>query len=236
MSQIKWNDYRQAYAKDSFGERNRKGLIRQPANSYTNLFILLASIFILLTLKQDILTIGCLPFWYLVFSFLYFLSTFFLSIASFIYHGTMTFAGEVLDNIAMRAWVTSILLSQVMRLFPHIKEPYFLVPFLAVNLLLALFGIYRHKWRRYIFSVLCSLVFIAETLILLLNLFHPQMLWYWSILLMFILTMSVWLFDQRKTLSKSGSWFQFHSFFHFLASIIIFLIFVYLRSGLTSRS
>lgn len=223
---INWKKFRQAYAEDNFGEKNRESVIRQPICTYSNAFMTLASLAVLIILQKDHQGENYFTDWYWTFGTIYSATLFILSLGSAIYHASLTFWGEVADNTAMYLWPITVIFSQLCFLFTGVNPSTFLIFLISTFILSAIITIYFHKLRRYLFALLCSIAFILEISITYST--GNSFLYLVLIIALAVPAMTIWIVDIKKE-KKSTSWFQLHGLFHFLASVILLLSFLQVR-------
>lgn len=221
-----------------------ESIVRQPANTWSNLGYLLVSLLIFTVAFSDY---RLLPgrrqsenflVRYPLFSVFYALTVFYLFLGSFLFHASLTEWFQKLDQTAMYFLVWLVLMFNFYKMLPRITfrlrsvstHPLFMGLFL-----LGCFLIYRYAFAYNINFLFPAMVLIGlSTGILYLQFFNGKnwMLRYLSSsLVLLLLAAGIWLLDRHHILCDPNSFLQGHAIWHILTAASILLVYMYYRSG-----
>lgn len=228
MSSIIWDKFKTATCMpdNCFCEAvHLESLIRQPANTWSNLgFVLVAVIILYLYQKNRGSSYVTQSAHYPV---LFTLSCFVVGVGSLFYHASLTFMGQWLDNIGMYLVVSLIAIYNIDRLFKLGTDKALLL-FVLANIAFAAMAYYIPETRRFLFAGV--IVFFACTEVLarirLPKDYQNKYLIFAA--LAFALAFAVWIPDSNKTLCDPHSLWQGHALWHLLGALAAFNLYQYL--------
>ncbi|MCB0508585.1 MAG: ceramidase domain-containing protein [Bacteroidetes bacterium] len=239
-----WASWRQALGNaTNFCELNRfDELIVQPSNTWSNLgYIIIGLIFISIA-KNDLKyehrkEVKNMLAKFPGFSYLIGASALYLGIGSFMYHATLTFFFQKLDQTGMYFLLISFIAYSLFKLFPTIKfrgkvyvsNSFFIVSAIIMQLLFFFF-----LWRLPInitFPALTLTFFIANFVLIAKVRNSTSII---SLLkasgITLVIAASIWILDITNKLCSPQSVFQGHALWHLLNTASIFLAYLYYRS------
>ncbi|MCC6515819.1 MAG: ceramidase domain-containing protein [Chitinophagales bacterium] len=239
-----WASWRQALGNAThFCEMNRfDQLIVQPSNTWSNLGYIIVGLIFLSIAKNDHKyehrkqvnnVLAKFPgFTYLIgFSVLY------LGLGSFLYHATLTYFFQKLDQTGMYFILVSFIAYVLFKLFPQIKfrgkiyvsNTFFMICAIVVQLLFFFF-----LWKlpiNILFPALTISFFTVNFLLIAKMRNSVSMVSLMKASLVSILiAASVWILDITDKLCSPTSIFQGHALWHILGALSVFLGYLYYRS------
>lgn len=239
-----WASWRQALGNAThFCEMNRfDQLIVQPSNTWSNLGYIIVGLIFLSIAKNDHKyehrkqvnnVLAKFPgFTYLIgFSVLY------LGLGSFLYHATLTYFFQKLDQTGMYFILVSFIAYVLFKLFPQIKfrgkiyvsNTFFMICAIIVQLLFFFF-----LWKlpiNILFPALTISFFTINFLLIAKMRNSVSMVSLMKASLVSILiAASIWILDITDKLCSPTSIFQGHALWHILGALSIFLGYLYYRS------
>lgn len=239
-----WASWRQALGNAThFCEMNRfDQLIVQPSNTWSNLGYIIVGLIFLSIAKNDHKyehrkqvnnVLAKFPgFTYLIgFSVLY------LGLGSFLYHATLTYFFQKLDQTGMYFILVSFIAYVLFKLFPQIKfrgkiyvsNTFFMICAIVVQLLFFFF-----LWKlpiNILFPALTISFFTINFLLIAKMRNSVSMVSLMKASLVSILiAASIWILDITDKLCSPTSIFQGHALWHILGALSIFLGYLYYRS------
>lgn len=234
-----WSDWRQATCMpDScFCEKPRGTLLQQPTNTYSNLtFCLVGCIIyamIARTLDQPSKEDAESVFW--VYATVYATGCVLLGLGSGLYHASMVFAFQVVDNVGMYFIICWAFTYNLVRLSPErFQQAVFYSTYFSQIALFTYINIAFPVVRRYAFFVMVIIYIVSEYYVDVkkrgeLSAEDYQMNWtVWFLALGSIaLGFFLWNMDQNKVWCDPTSLFQLHGVWHSLCALSSFLLFYF---------
>ncbi|HRH57032.1 MAG TPA: ceramidase domain-containing protein [Chitinophagales bacterium] len=239
-----WQTWRQALGNAThFCELNRfDQLIVQPSNTWSNLgYIIIGLIFIGIA-KNDHKyehrhNVNNLLAKFPGFSYLIGFSALYMGFGSFMYHATLTYFFQKLDQTGMYFLLIGFISYTLFKIFPQIKyrgklyvsNKFFIVAAIIFQLLFFFF-----LWKlpiNILFPALIIVFFITNFILIakirnsvsIISLLKAS-------LITFLIAASVWVLDITNKLCSPTSIFQGHALWHLINTASIFLIYLYYRS------
>lgn len=218
---------------------NLKTSLVQRSNTWSNLGFLFVGTFIVLLSFKDFyrksksIRINLLidnP----IFSFIMGCSILYLFIGSFLYHASVRYFFQMIDQTGMYAIVFSFTAFHIFRIWPKYKfkskkstSKLVVISFFLVNFIFILF------FKDVNINILFPIVFIIFTaLTFIYNRKHKNI--YSKIfinsLYLLLFSFSSWILDREGILCDPNSLFQGHALWHILNSIVLLMIYLYYRS------
>ncbi len=239
-----WKSWRQALGNaTNFCELNRfDQLIVQPSNTWSNLgFIIVGLIFISIAKNDHVYeersNVNNLLAKFPGFSFIIGFSTLYMGIGSFMYHATLTYFFQKLDQTGMYFLLIAFISYLLFKIFPKIKyrgKEYISNRFFIVCAVIVQLFFYFFLWKlpvNILFPSL-TLLFILTNLFLMIkmkdNVSYTKLII--ASLITFLIAVTVWLLDITDKLCSPTSIFQGHSLWHLLCAVSIFLAYMFYRS------
>jgi|CXWL01.1.fsa_nt_gi hypothetical protein len=224
-----WAGWRPATCLPSncFCEATREGaLIRQPANTYSNLSFVLTGLLILGFSQARSSGLSRPP---RAHSIVYGLAVTAIGAGSFFYHASLTFTGQWFDLMGMYLLATFIVLYNLSRL-RSLGGLVFAVSYVIFNIILGIVLALNPAIRIRIFSGLILIGLALEVIILLTRRPRIKTRYFIASLTVFILAYTIWTLDKNGTLCAPDSLLQGHALWHVLTALAAGLLFVYYRS------
>lgn len=239
-----WQSWRQALGNAThFCEMNRfDQLIVQPSNTWSNLGYIIIGLMFISIAKNDHKyehrhNVNNLLAKFPGFSYLIGFSALYMGFGSFMYHATLTFFFQKLDQTGMYFLFVSFLAYVLFKLFPQIKfrgktyvsNKFFIVSAIIVQLL---FFFFLWKLPINILFPSLTLAFFAVNFILITKIRNSVSVL--SLLkasfITLLIAFSIWVLDITNKLCSPTSIFQGHAMWHLLNTASIFLAYLYYRS------
>ena len=218
-------------------------LVRQPANTWSNLGFFLVGLFTL-TLgihdlkyserkKSDNFLVR-----YPVFSIMFGVSSIYLFIGSFFFHASLTEFFQKLDQTGMCSVVVMVLVFNFYKIFPliRIKGKY-----KSSHAIMIAFGmglnylIYSSLYKiniNILFPSLVLFVFLTSCYYLLfISKEHYFTNYLWAGVSILVLSSTIWILDRTSVVCNPTSIFQGHALWHIFHAASILFIYLYYRSG-----
>ncbi len=239
-----WVSWRQALGNAThFCEMNRfDQLIVQPSNTWSNLGYIIIGLMFISIAKNDHKyehkkNVNNLLAKFPGFSYLIGFSALYMGFGSFMYHATLTFFFQKLDQTGMYFLFVAFLSYVLFKLFPQIKfrgkmyvsNKFFIISAVIVQLLFFFF-----LWKLPINILFPSLTlsFFAANFILITKIRNSESIL--SLLkasaITLLIAASIWFLDITNKLCSPTSIFQGHALWHLLNTVSIFLAYLYYRS------
>eukprot|EP01080_Neovahlkampfia_damariscottae_P010060 gene10060-2483_t len=224
-----WNSWNQATCMPDhcFCEKPRDGLLRQPVNTWTNMFFVLFG----LTIINQVCLTGNELFNY--YSLIYGLADIILGIGSAYYHASLTFSGQFLDNMGMQLVILWCFCYNFVRLTKYFRTTAFLTSYIALVLITGFLNVFVPESRRYLFGgivalLLCQQIFVDFKI-------KPwktgmNYIFIGLSLLCFLVAFGVWILDLQKIVCEEISFLQLHGIWHFLCSAATYSLFLFYNS------
>lgn len=238
-----WDSWMQASGNARhFCEMNREQLIVQPSNTWSNLgFVIVGWIFISIAKNDhkyfERASVNNMLAKYPGFTYLIGFATLYLGIGSFLFHGTLTYAFQKMDQTGMYFVLIAFLAYNLFKLFPFIRYKgvrYASNKFFIINALILMAIFYFFLWKapiNILFPALTLAVFITNFI-----LFHKVkntisfIGFMKASFITLMISAAVWILDITSKMCSPASIFQGHALWHILNSITIFLAYLYYRS------
>ncbi len=227
-----------------FCEMNRMDeLIRQPANTWSNLGFFLVGLFTLTLGIHDLKYAerkqsDNFLVRYPIFSIMFGASAIYLFVGSFFYHASLTEFFQKLDQTSMCSVAVIVLVFNLYKIFPLVRIR---GKYRSSHALMILFGlgvnylIYATLYKvniNLLFPVLVAIVFVTSCYYLLfVSKEHYFTKYMWAAFSILLLSGIIWLLDRTNTVCNPESIFQGHALWHILNAISILFIYLYYRSG-----
>ncbi|MBP8193069.1 MAG: ceramidase domain-containing protein [Chitinophagales bacterium] len=239
-----WQSWRQALGNaTNFCEMNRfDQLIVQPSNTWSNLGYIIVGLMFISIAKNDHKYehrhhVNNLLAKFPGFSYLIGFSALYMGFGSFMYHATLTFFFQKLDQTGMYFLFISFLAYVLFKLFPQIKfrgktyvsNKFFIISAIIVQLLFFFF-----LWKLPVNILFPSLTisFFIVNFILITKVKNSESVI--SLLkasfITLLIAFSIWVLDITNKLCSPTSIFQGHAAWHLLNTASIFLAYLYYRS------
>ena len=239
-----WQSWRQALGNaTNFCEMNRfDQLIVQPSNTWSNLGYIIVGLMFISIAKNDHKYehrhhVNNLLAKFPGFSYLIGFSALYMGFGSFMYHATLTFFFQKLDQTGMYFLFISFLAYVLFKLFPQIKfrgktyvsNKFFIIAAIVVQLLFFFF-----LWKLPVNILFPSLTisFFIVNFILITKVKNSKSII--SLLkasfITLLIAFSIWVLDITNKLCSPTSIFQGHAAWHLLNTASIFLAYLYYRS------
>jgi hypothetical protein len=239
-----WQSWRQALGNaTNFCEMNRfDQLIVQPSNTWSNLGYIIVGLMFISIAKNDHKYehrhhVNNLLAKFPGFSYLIGFSALYMGFGSFMYHATLTFFFQKLDQTGMYFLFISFLAYVLFKLFPQIKfrgktyvsNKFFIISAIIVQLLFFFF-----LWKLPVNILFPSLTisFFIVNFILITKVKNSESII--SLLkasfITLLIAFSIWVLDITNKLCSPTSIFQGHAAWHLLNTASIFLAYLYYRS------
>jgi hypothetical protein len=239
-----WQSWRQALGNaTNFCEMNRfDQLIVQPSNTWSNLGYIIVGLMFISIAKNDHKYehrhhVNNLLAKFPGFSYLIGFSALYMGFGSFMYHATLTFFFQKLDQTGMYFLFISFLAYVLFKLFPQIKfrgktyvsNKFFIIAAIVVQLLFFFF-----LWKLPVNILFPSLTisFFIVNFILITKVKNSKSII--SLLkasfITLLIAFSIWVLDITNKLCSPNSIFQGHAAWHLLNTASIFLAYLYYRS------
>ncbi len=239
-----WLTWRQATGNaTNFCELNRfDQLIVQPANTWSNLGFIIVALIIISIAKNDHKyfersQVNNLLARYPGFTFLTGFATLYMGLGSFLYHGTLTYAFQKMDQTGMYFVLIAAIAYNVYKLAPRIRYKgviYSSHKFIIGCAIALMFAFYVVLWKLPInvtFPVLVISFFISNFVVLKkINHSIPVKAFLKASSLTMLVSYGVWILDITNKLCSPTSIFQGHALWHLLNAVSIFLMYLYYRS------
>lgn len=237
MSQANGNAFK-------FCEMNRMDeLIRQPANTWSNLGFFLVGLFTLTLGIHDLKYAerkqsDNFLVRYPIFSIMFGASAIYLFVSSFFYHASLTEFFQKLDQTSMCSVAVMVLVFNLYKIFPLVRVN---GKYKSSHALMIAFGmgvnylIYTSLYKiniNLLFPMLVGIVFLTSCYYLLfVSKEHYFTNYMWAAFAILILSGSIWILDRTNTVCNPTSIFQGHALWHILNAVSILFIYLYYRSG-----
>jgi len=211
------------------------GLIRQPINTWTNLAFILAAAGTTLvasldlfgtTEKQDSINLMRSQW---IYPATYAYTAALVGIGSMLYHGTMTFIGQVPDILGMYLLSTFMALYNLSRTL-KLKGLTFFGLYILVNITLGTTSTIWPESRRAIFIGILLVILASELLARKRVSSQMSRKFLLAALTSLIIGCSAWLLDVNGMFCKPNNWFQLHSLWHIGMAAAIWFLYLYYRS------
>jgi hypothetical protein len=210
------------------------GLIRQPINTWTNLAFFLAAAMTTLVAALDLssrqkqVQINLMRSqWIYPATYAYTASL--VGIGSMLYHGTMTFYGQVPDILGMYLLSTFIALYNLSRAF-KLKGSIFFGLYVSVNLILGTISTVWPVYRRPIFIGILVVILASELLAWKMVGSRMSRKMLGAALASLFIGCSAWILDVNGLFCMPNSWLQLHSVWHVAMAAAIGFLYLYYRS------
>lgn len=240
-----WNSYETAGGNAfQFCETNRMDeIIRQPANTWSNLGFLAVGLFALTLAVHDFKNkerkqSTNFLVRYPMFSLLYGLSCIYLFTGSFLYHASLTSYFQRMDQSGMMAVIAMILVLNLYKIFPHFRRKGEWRSSHAIAMILAVaFNLFIF---RHLLTININLLFPALALLVIASGFFYAfkirnnsffLNYMYAAFLILFFAVGIWILDRTHTLCSPDSMLQGHALWHLLTATSIFFIYLYYRSG-----
>lgn len=239
-----WLNWSQATCLETGGcfcEKDRGTLVRQPANTFSNLAFSVVGVVVLMEAIQQQIYAGrrqasTSERLGTAFSCLYAISQVLLGAGSGWYHASLTFHGQWIDNAAMYLTVTAPILLTVSQLRLHHNPKItnivsrYVLQWVFVNAFFGWLVLAVPSTRRYVFLVLIVALFIVEIYarnVLPKRASVAKLSVFGCALLSFAVAFFIWTLDIRKILCVPESLIQGHAFWHFGTGLAAFFVYLY---------
>jgi hypothetical protein len=218
-------------------------LIRQPANTWSNLGYFVVGLFALTLGVQDFKQAGRKQsdnflVRYPIFSIMFGLSAVYLFFGSFLYHASLTSYFQKLDQTGLYSVVITVLIFNIYKIFPvfRIRQQWKSSHALMTGLALLLnYLIFTRFWTiniNLLFPTLVVIIFITSIYYMLfVNREHYFTNYLWAAFAIMALASIVWILDRTDVVCSPDSIFQGHALWHILTAASILFIYMYYRSG-----
>ena len=239
-----WQTWRQALGNAThFCELNRfDQLIVQPSNTWSNLGYIIVGLMFISIAKNDHKyehrhNVNNLLAKFPGFSYLIGFSVLYMGFGSFMYHATLTFFFQKLDQTGMYFLFVAFLAYLLFKLFPQIKykgKMYVSNKFFIVCAIIVQIMFYLFLWKLPINVLFPSLTlaFFITNFILITKIRNSVSII--SLLkasgITLLIAFSIWVLDITNKLCSPTSIFQGHAAWHLLNTASIFLAYLYYRS------
>lgn len=239
-----WSSWRKALGNAThFCEMNRfDQLIVQPSNTWSNLGYIIVGLILISIAKNDHKYehrhhVKNLMAKFPGFSYLIGFSTLYLGFGSFMYHATLTYFFQKLDQTGMYFLLISFLAYLLFKLFPYIKfngKTYISNKFFIVSAIVVQLLFFFVLWKLPINILFPSLVlaFFIVNMVLITkakNSYSIKSL-FKATILTFLVAASIWILDITNKLCSPASVLQGHALWHILNTLSIFFAYLYYRS------
>jgi hypothetical protein len=227
-----------------FCEMNRMDqLIRQPANTWSNLGFFLVGLFTITLGIHDLKyherkQSDNFLVRYPVFSIMFGLSAIYLFVGSFFFHASLSSVFQKLDQGGMYAVVIMVLVFNLYKIFPLIRvkgsyrSSHLLMVALVVVLNYVLFLTIYKVNINLLFPALVLFVFLTSCYYLLfVSREHYFTNYMWAAVVILVLSTVVWLLDRTSVACSPESIWQGHALWHIFNAVSLFFIYMYYRSG-----
>jgi hypothetical protein len=239
-----WLSWRQALGNaTNFCEMNRfDQLIVQPSNTWSNLgFVIVGLIFISIAKNDHIYEkrkdVNNLMAKFPGFTFLIGFSTLYMGIGSFMYHATLTYFFQKMDQTGMYFLLIAFIAYLLFKVFPKIRwkgKEYVSNRFLIGAAVVVQLIFYLFLWKlpiNVLFPAL-TMMFVLANLYMMVkmqdNVSNTKLILAAGATL--LIAASVWVLDITDKLCSPASIFQGHSLWHILTALSVFLAYMYYRS------
>jgi hypothetical protein len=226
-----WESWRPAVCMpdDCFCEALRPGLIRQPANTFSNLGFVLVGLAILIwgwrrARGGEDAPLGSSR----MLTTAYGLIVVFLGVGSACLHATMTYAGQWIDVLSMFLFPSFLALYNATRL-GWLTRRLFWPVFAAVNGLLGILVPLGPAARFEAFPALLAALALSEAAARR-RLERPRPGWFAAAVGLMGTAFGIWILDYRRILCSPESWLQGHALWHLLCAGATACLFLYYRA------
>jgi hypothetical protein len=239
-----WQTWRQALGNAThFCELNRfDQLIVQPSNTWSNLGYIIIGLILIGIAKNDHKyehrhNVNNLLAKFPGFSYLIGFSVLYMGFGSFMYHATLTYFFQKLDQTGMYFLIIGLISYTLFKIFPKLKykgkmyvsNKFFIVAAVITQLLFFFF-----LWKLPINILFPALIiaFFTTNFILIAKIRNSISVisLLKASLITFLIAASVWVLDITNKLCSPTSIFQGHALWHLINTASIFLIYLYYRS------
>ncbi len=212
-----WADWKPATCMPEacFCEAIRSGTIAQPANTWSSLGFVLVGFLVFARNVQD--TLPSSPLRGLnrmaasrAYAFTYGSALVLIGLGSAFYHASLTFAGQFCDVMGMYLLACFILLYNISGLGSN----RFVVLYVAMNLILAVFLIVLPELRRYLFAALILIALLLAYLPRRAPSARAKSSYLLRAFLTIVVAFIIFLFDLTKVVCQPTSWLQGHALWH----------------------
>lgn len=202
--------------------------IRQPMNTWSNLFIILVAIFIVRLARNEVSDRNELtrnPAYSNLFAFGCILT----GLGSMFFHASLTYIGNWIDIMGMYFIAIFLILYNYLRLY-HLTLSKMIGWYTG---LISFFGVLIYKMAE-INNVLFGFVilgFVISAVIVQKKLkSKSKSIYLWLAIISYYTGSTFWLLDKNGTLCVPNSWMQGHALWHILSGTAVLLIYLYFRS------
>lgn len=238
-----WSSWQQAVGNArNFCEMNREQLIVQPSNTWSNLGYIIVGLILIGIAKSDHKYehrphMNNLLSKFPGFTYLIGFSTLYMGLGSFLYHATLTYFFQKLDQTGMYFLLTAFLAYLLFKLFPQIKfrgKLYVSNKFFIVCAVILQMAFYLFLWRlpiNILFPALTLSFFVANFILIsrVKNSISTLSLLKASGIT-FLIAFTFWILDITNKLCEPTSIFQGHAAWHLMNTSTIVLAYLYYRS------
>lgn len=220
-----WASWRQAtcFPDDCFCEAIHHGLVRQPANTWSSLaFVVVAAVVALSWFRGDGRPKGGLN---RAETGLFFGALLVVGFGSAFYHGSLTFAGQVIDVSGMYLVATFVLLH---RLGPKWNLPPVatVLAFIAVNAVLMVAQVTTPSLRRVAFGILLIVAIVVEW-----RASRSDRRWLAIGAGLMSVAFAIWVLDRWRIVCAPESLLQGHALWHVLGATAAAALFNHYEAG-----
>jgi hypothetical protein len=218
-------------------------LIRQPANTWSNLAYFLVGLFALTLGVQDFKQSGRKEsdnflVRYPIFSIMFGLSVVYVFFGSFLYHASLTSYFQKIDQTGLYSTIIIVLVFNIYKIFPvfRFRQQWKSSHALMVGLIFLFnYIIFTHLWTiniNLLFPTLVVMVFITSAYYtLFINKEHYFTNYLWAASAIMVLAGIIWILDRTDVVCSPDSIFQGHALWHILTAVSLLFIYMYYRSG-----
>lgn len=211
-----------------FCESLRKGFIRQPINTYSNLAYLLIGLLILAHARSDNARTNLMSS-HRAYPIVFSIATMVIGVGSFFYHASLTFIGQWFDVMGMYLFASFALLYNLARLRP-LRGTTFAVGYVVMNAMLGYLLIVNPFIRRQVFAAMIYGILALEVLVLLAERPRIRTRYFIGALVSLIVAYAIWMLDENRTWCDPSSILQGHAVWHWLTAASAGLLYLYYRS------
>lgn len=229
--EVDWTSWQPATCMpdDCFCEAVRKGWIRQPTNTWSNLAFVLVGLLAArgplqpaagahVAMRDDALVRGLYGFTAVV-----------IGLGSWWYHASLTFAGQWLDVMGMYLLPTWLICYNLLRA-RRLPRAAFMPAWLISNVLLGYGLLVLPAWRRPAFGVLIGLTLVSELVARLALRSQLERRYILGAIGAMALAFGIWWLDLKHILCEPHSVFQGHAVWHGLCAMAAWWIWRYYAS------
>lgn len=250
MLEGSWSNWSQATCmpNDCFCEKPTGTLLQQPVNTFSNLAFCLTGVIVFVMIgyaldknrddSEEDYKNEAQPesaFW--LYGAVYGMGNVFLGLGSGMYHASMAFVPQVMDNVGMYFIICWAFAYNMVRLAPRrVQRSVFFSVYLSMLIIFTLINIYMANVRRYAFFAMVLFYMASEYYVdrhmkvrfeLAPQNYQMNMKVWVSALVSIAVGFVFWILDQNKILCNPTGYFQGHAVWHALCALSSWLLFYY---------